>query len=104
MERFENIIGFEWDTGNVDKNLFKHNVTNKECEEVFLNQPLCIESDEKHSLAENRYLCFGKSYEGRLLTIIFTIRKNLIRIVSARDQNKKERKFYNEKIKENSEI
>ena len=34
--------GFQWDIGNIDKNLIKHNVSNTECEEVFFNKPFII--------------------------------------------------------------
>lgn len=34
------IEGFDWDEGNIEKNKIKHNVSKKESEEVFLNQPL----------------------------------------------------------------
>src|SRR3989344_3029106 len=86
--------GFEWDTGNKDKNLIKHNVVNKECEEVFFNQPLIINSDSKHSKHEYRYQALGKTGANRLLFIAFTYRNRLIRIISARDQSKKERRQY----------
>ena len=44
-------IEFEWNKGNVDKNLKKHGVKNEEAEEVFLNDPLIYE-DLKHSELE----------------------------------------------------
>ncbi|PJC66360.1 hypothetical protein CO018_02320, partial [Candidatus Beckwithbacteria bacterium CG_4_9_14_0_2_um_filter_47_11] len=56
--------------------------------------PLIFFQDEKHSLKEKRYGVFGQTNNKRLLTIIFTIRNNKVRAISARDQNKKERKQY----------
>ena len=47
---------FEWDKGNVEKSLIKHNVTSQEAEEPFDNKPNFIIRDEKHSLKERRYL------------------------------------------------
>jgi hypothetical protein len=102
MELFNSIIGFEWDEGNIGKNWIKHKVSNKECEEVFFNEPIIILNDEKHSNEERRYLCFGKTEANRKLTIIFTLRNNLVRIISAREQNRKEKRFYNEEDKKNS--
>lgn len=93
-EVFTDIIGFDWDDGNRDKNRLKHNVLNGECEDVFFNQPLIIVSDTKHSKKEKRYAAFGVTDGGRKLTIIFTQRGDLIRVISARDMNSKERRFY----------
>ena len=50
--------------------------------------------DPKHSNAEKCWAAFGRTDAGRLLTVIFTKRGSLIRVISARDMNRKERKFY----------
>lgn len=98
MEKiFEQFSGFQWDRGNINKNLIKHNVENWECEQAFFNRPLLILDDIKHSVSEDRWAAFGKTDADRFLVIIFTKRSNLIRIISARDMNKRERKYYNEK-------
>lgn len=98
------IEGFDWDKGNIDKNLKKHNVSNKEGEEVFANSPF-ISEDIRHSEQERRYQALGRTDQGRLLFISFTIReisqKLKIRIISARNMNKKEEVEY-EKIQKNT--
>ena len=86
--------GFEWDDGNKDKNWISHQVTASECEEIFFNQPLVVADDTLHSKDESRYYSLGQTNTGRLLFISFTIRKKLIRIISARDMSRKERKVY----------
>jgi len=86
--------GFQWDSGNSEKNWISHQVTKLECEQVFFNQPLIIGDDEKHSQNENRYFALGQTDNARLLFIVSTIRENLIRVISARDMNKKEREVY----------
>lgn len=91
---FAKIAGFDWDEGNLDKNEKKHGINWKECEEIFKNQPLAILPDYEHSNKEERYEVFGKTDGGRELVLIFTVRRNLIRIISARSQNKHERKKY----------
>lgn len=96
-------IGFEWDDSNLHKNWIKHEVIPSECEEVFFNEPLLLFSDEKHSETENRLFVLGRTDDGRELFIAFTIRKQLIRVISARDMSKKERTAY-EKIEKNSEV
>jgi len=98
MEKiFEQFSGFQWDRGNIDKNLIQHNVENWECEQVFFNRPILILDDPKHSVSEKRWATFGKTDADRFLAVIFTKRNNLIRIISARDMKKRERKFYDEK-------
>lgn len=95
-------LGFQWDRGNSNKNLLKHNVQNWECEQVFFNKPLLVLEDPGHSVAEKRWAVFGKTDSGRLLVVIFTKRGNLVRVISARDMNSKEKKFYEENEKKNS--
>ncbi len=94
MDKLLKCSGFEWDKANVDKNRRKHNVSPAECEQVFFNQPLIVADDAEHSQQENRYYVLGRTDNGRLLFIVFTIRKNLIRVISARDMSHKERRFY----------
>lgn len=87
-------IKFQWDKGNIDKNLVKHAVADEECEEVFFDGNKKIYKDKLHSGAEERHIIIGRSKLKRILFIVFTIRKNKIRVISARDLNKKERKLY----------
>ena len=100
----KNCEGFLWDEGNLEKNWIKHKVTRLECEEIFFNLPLVISDDLKHSNIEKRYYALGKSKTERFLFISFTIRNNFIRVISARNMNRKERKIYEEKIEKNTNI
>ncbi|MBI4745370.1 MAG: BrnT family toxin [Deltaproteobacteria bacterium] len=104
MELFTRIEGFDWDSWNINKNKEKHIVTFAECEEVFFNSPIVVGEDKKHSSSEDRHYMLGKTDSGRLLFIVFTIRKNKIRVISARDMSKKERGAYHEQIEENTEV
>jgi len=102
MNRFTDISGFNWDEGNIDKNLIKHNVNNSEIEQIFFNKPLIIHDDKNHSQEnEKRFFALGQTNHGRSLFSSFCIRNNLIRIISARDMNKKESAIY-EKAKKNT--
>ncbi len=92
----EKAVGFQWDEGNADKNRITHNVENWEGEQIFFNAPLLILGDLKHSTTEEKWAAFGRTDAGRLLTVVFSKRGNLIRIISARDMNRKERRFYEE--------
>jgi uncharacterized protein len=93
---FDGLTGFQWDAGNSDKNLVKHNVQNWECEQVFFNQPHIVLDDPGHSAIEKRWAVLGKTDANRLLIIIFTKRNNLLRVISARDMDHKERQYYEE--------
>ena len=86
--------GFDWDEGNRDKNLHRHGVTDAECEEVFLNEPLMVARDEKHSEGETRFYALGRTNALRRLFVVFTARGALIRVISARDMNRNERRAY----------
>ena len=86
--------GFDWDEGNILKNWEKHGVSASECEQIFFNFPLIAYHDEKHSIRETRFYALGHTDARRYLFIVFTIRKDLIRVISARDMNRKERRIY----------
>ena len=89
-----NCTGFEWDEGNLFKNWETHRVSAAECEQIFFNRPLITGTDEKHSTREVRFYALGRTDPGRLLFVVFTIRKNLIRVISARGMNRKEKRVY----------
>lgn len=90
----EHCTGFDWDEGNSEKNQLSHQVSRIECEEVFFNEPLVIFSDDKHSMFEKRWYLLGKTDNERKLFIVFTVRKEMVRVISARDMSKKEREYY----------
>jgi uncharacterized DUF497 family protein len=100
----ENCKGFEWDDGNSNKNWYLHGVTDGECEDVFFNLPLVVSFDKKHSDRENRFFALGRTDANRQLFISFTVRKDLIRVISARDMTKSEKRKYAEKIKRDSDF
>ena len=92
---FSILEGFGWDSGNLE-HIKKHKVNYRECEEVFLNRPIVLNRDETHFQQEERFRIYGQTNEKKLLCVIFTMRGNNIRVISARNQNKKERKEYQE--------
>ncbi len=94
LEKLSNCTGFEWDQNNIEKIWAKHKVNPFECEQVFFNEPLVVQDDTKHSQKELRYYVLGQTDEKRLLFVVFTTRKNSIRVISARDMSKKEKKVY----------
>ena len=86
--------GFDRDEGNLIKNWKKHRVSASECEQVFFNSPSIAGLDQKHSNREPRYYALGVTDAQRKLFIAFTVRKKLIRVISARDMSQKERKVF----------
>jgi len=94
QDRLRECTGFQWDDGNATKNWDSHDVSHAECEQVFFNQPLIVKRDRGHSRLETRYYALGRTDAGRLLFIAFTIRGELIRIISARDMTPGEEQRY----------
>jgi uncharacterized DUF497 family protein len=96
MLDFDRISGFDWDEGNRRKSVEKHGVTQSEAEQIFFNEPLLTVMDAVHSLLESRIHALGRADDGRLLHVTFTLRAEdtLIRVISARDMNRKERSHY----------
>lgn len=103
-DRLTECTGCDWDAGNLEKNWEKHRVAFWEAEEVFFNQPILLGPDPAHSASEERWFALGRTDSGRLLFVVFALRGRLIRVVSARDMNQKERKVYNGHEEENSAV
>lgn len=96
--------GFDWDKHNSEKVRTRHDVTPIECEQVFFNLPVIAGDDEKHSETENRFYVLGQTDSDRLLFLVFTVRKDKLRVISARDMNKKERRMYQAHEEKNSSV
>ncbi len=96
MIDLEKIVGFEWDEGNIRKNADKHDVSRAEAESIFFSDPLILAEDLRHSHGEQRFNALGKTSQNRLLHVTFTLRQigTMIRVISARDMHRKERKLY----------
>lgn len=96
MLNLSQVIGFDWDAGNSFKSVDKHSVPQTEAEQVFADDRSLIVEDVKHSQNEVRYQALGRTLDGRLLHVTFTLRENgkKIRVISARDMNRKERGLY----------
>lgn len=95
------VVEFEWDKWNLDKSYVKHGIIPKEAEEVFISEEAFVVPDVKHSQKEDRFIILGKSVSGKNLFVVFTIRGDKVRVVSARRMHKKEVEKY-EKTKKNS--
>ena len=95
MIDLERIVGFDWDEGNARKNE-KLGVSQSEAEQIFFDIRLLIVADVGHSMGEPRYHALGATLDGRRLHMTFTLRSDdtRIRVISARDMHRKERRIY----------
>jgi uncharacterized DUF497 family protein len=91
-------LTFEWDSRKAQSNLSKHGVSFESATTVF-GDPLSLTiPDPDHSIAERRLITMGRAFNDKLLVVVHTDRGDNIRIISARRANRRERKFYEEKI------
>lgn len=91
---FSRYLGFDWDKENSEKIWRKHKVSPFECEQIFFNQPIVVAPDEAHSHSEPRFYVLGRTDAARLLFLVFTTRKHLVRVISARDMSRSEKEVY----------
>ena len=94
----DELVEFDWDKGNSEKNWIKHQVTIQEAEEAFADGNKIAFLDVKHLGQEERFFLLGKTFINRLLAIVYTRRDERVRVISVRDANKKEVKIYEEAI------
>ncbi len=95
-----NPIRFEWDKGNIDKT---HGIEPKQAEEIFVYEDAIVLPDIQHSQKEKRHIIVGKTLGKTYLFVVFTMRGQKIRIISARKMHKEEVEKY-EKIKKNPSL
>lgn len=83
---------FEWDEEKNIINKEKHKISFETAAHVF-DDPDCIEMyDFEHSLDEDRFIALGKV--GDVLFVVYTERKDFIRLISARLATNAERRIY----------
>lgn len=85
---------FEWSAEKNKSNIEKHGVDFYDAQHAFLDNNRIIAEDLGHSYSEKRYFCFGK-VSGRIMTVRFTWRNNVIRIIGA-GYWRKGKKIYDE--------
>jgi hypothetical protein len=93
-EFFQTIEGFQWDDANSPKNWTRHQVSQTEAEQVFLNRPVVVTNARVGP--EARWFAFGCTDGERPLTVVFTIRGPRLRVISARAMSRAERKRYDQ--------
>jgi len=88
------MVIFEWDQSKARVNLRKHDVSFEEAESVFYDPESLTIADPDHSEDEFRFVDIGISNHNRVLVVVYTERKDRIRIISVRKATKNERKQY----------
>jgi uncharacterized DUF497 family protein len=87
--------GFEWDDDKSRANVRKHGIDFEDASEVFYG-PIILRQSNRNN--EERWIAIG-SLEDRLITVVFTRRADVIRIISARRARKnEEREYRNAKV------
>lgn len=87
-------LNFEWNPNKAKKNIEKHGVSFDEAATVFSDPLSMTYDDPDHSYGERRYIIIGTSHLGKLLFVSHVEKNDIIRIISARQLTRKERKQY----------
>ncbi|UBF24829.1 BrnT family toxin [Kovacikia minuta CCNUW1] len=85
---------FEWDDNKAESNTLKHGITFEEAVTVFADPYLMFTEDSKHSQGEEREWAIGEAENGSIVVVVFTVRGEKIRIISARKATKRECQRY----------
>jgi uncharacterized DUF497 family protein len=89
-------LDFEWDPAKAEANLKEHGVSFDEATTIFRDTHSITISDPDHSDSEDRFIDIGMSHRMRLLVVSYTERQDKIRIISARQPTRAERRSYEE--------
>jgi len=89
------VVEFEWDPNKAASNLRKHGVRFAEAVAVLEDQAALSMPDE--STHEERFVALGMDSIGRILVIVYAVRGDRIRIISARKATRRERSQYERK-------
>jgi uncharacterized DUF497 family protein len=85
---------FEWHDDKAESNALKHGITFEEAVTVFADPYLLFTEDVQHSQREEREWAIGESENGSIVVVVFTMRGERIRIISARRATKRECQRY----------
>ncbi|MEX1128028.1 MAG: BrnT family toxin [Vicinamibacterales bacterium] len=87
---------FGWDPKKAASNLAKHGVDFREAATVFDDPLATTFADDEHSDSEKRFVTIGMSALARVLVVVHTDAHDQMRIISAREATRRERRFYEE--------
>lgn len=86
----------EWDESKNRLNQRRHNVSFEEAATVFIDPLELAIDDPAHAISEHRFISIGQSLRGRLLVVSYAERASRIRIITARQPTRRERRAYGE--------
>lgn len=95
----KNNMKLEWDSNKNNSNIEKHGIDFSDLTKAF-TLPMLKREDNRQDYGEKRWIALVELHE-ICIVIVYSVRKNTMRIISARKANKKERKIYHEKIGKN---
>ena len=89
-------INFEWDENKNSRNRKKHGISFEIAKEVFYDNAAILFDDPDHSIGEERFLIIGMVRSSKICIVSHCYRDsdNVIRIISAREATKNEKKIY----------
>ncbi|NEP57374.1 MAG: hypothetical protein F6K31_10160 [Symploca sp. SIO2G7] len=90
-------MAFEYDSHKAQTNWQKHGISFAEAELVFFD-PLAIHDIDPDSIGEERFIAVGIGNSGFLLVVVYTMRDDVVRLISARRATRQEIKAYEEGI------
>ena len=93
---------FDWDPTKAVANTEKHGVSFEEAVTVFQDPLAKVHPAPDHSESEHREILIGHSAQGRLLLVAFTDRQGKIRLISAREVTRRERRDYEDSQQDRS--
>ncbi len=83
---------FEWDSIKNQRNIEKHGIDFMDAVRIF-ERPTLTVVDNRRNYGEKRIAAMG-AIEDVILYVVYTVRDNVLRIISARRANRRERKKY----------
>jgi uncharacterized DUF497 family protein len=90
-------MSFQWDPDEAESNSKKHGVEFADAVGVFTDE-LALSIEDPDSLSERRWVVIGRGLTDQLLTVVYTMRGEAIRIISARPATRRERRGYEEEV------
>ena len=91
-------LAYEWDERKAPQNISKHGVPFEYAARVFLDPNRLDAEDDRRDYGEERRVTLG-AIEGRLFVVAYTLRGTIIRLISARKANERERRRYRETLR-----
>ena len=91
-------LRFEWSDEKNRLNIKKHNISFEDAKEVFFDPMHIAKLDHRFDYFEERWITIGKTTKDKVVVVANMIfddsGEEIIRIISARKANHKERNFY----------